>query len=785
MDVRQPYEFKNRNFIFVIIAIIAVLILLGTIFLYTKLKETSASQLQGHLQDASIITVNPVADVVEGNIKALTRIAKHWPGPDANAQALWYADFQDYFTTSNIYEAILYADNALHIKWVVPAKYTQQLQNANLNLTLPEQNQLLQLAKESNGPVISKMVHFLIASKVFFIIIPVSPQQIFQGYIVGVINVEKLFPHIFRHGLGSSYNLAIYQGTERVYASDDSSLYSSFALQERTLKLHNIEWKFYIWPTDQFMNTYDNSMPEVILLGGSIISVLMLIISYLYYRSVTHENRALKAQSQAEKVAERLEKIIDTVNEGFLSFDENGKIIGFNPYAEKMLGWKKSEARGEDIYSLLIPERHREEYKDLITTVKVTGNTSAIAQEMEFKAIKRGGREFPVQVILFPLVLENGDYTFNAFFRDITARVKAEADQARYVSIVNESEDAILSTDLDGIITTWNQGAERLFKYTANEAIGQSVSMIYPREQWSEIKENIDDIKKGEHVRIPDTPRLAKDGQMVAVSSLAMPMQDRSGKIIGISFILHDIKEIKEIEKIKGEFISIVCDELLTPLMIVHASIVLLATEKFCKLSPKAKEVLDNANDHCHKVIHLINEILDIEKIEAGKIAFTFHPFDLRALIEEVVSANRLLAEKNNVTIHLEAVEKIQIKGDPARLAQVITNLLSNAIRFSPPNSTIEIVMKKMNDNVRVSVSDHGSGVPQMIRDKIFGKFSHADDADAKMRSGTGLGLNLSKIIIEKHRGFISFTTIEGIGTTFFFDLPLATSPVMVKDLVK
>lgn len=766
----QSKEYKNRSFFYWLIILLAALVALSSIFMWSKLKESDSESLNRQLRDAATITVNPVANFIEQNIASLERMSKRWSIAGGLNKADWLADANNHYIDTHIYEALVYVDSTMQIKWVVPDEFRAKLENIDLS-KLTGREEPLMLAKTTKQTVISNIVQFVIGAKGFLIIVPLHVGERFDGYIVGAVNVKKLFELIFKNGIGENYNLVIYQGTDLVYASTDNLVNSNF-VQEKTLQLHNIEWRFYLWPTVYLYNTYFTYLPEAMLIFGFLISALMLIISYLYYQAILNANHALLARKEAENASLRLERILSTVNEGFISFDETGRILEWNAYAEKIIGWKKFEAIGKDIFTLVIPGRHRDEYKNLIKMVKVSGQDELISNEMEFKAIKRNGKEFPVQVILFPLFMDDY-YTFHAFIRDISQRKKLEADQARYVSIINESDDAILSTDLNGIVRTWNKGAEKLFKYTESEAKGQHISLIHPAERSSEINKSIERLKQGEHVHNLDTIRIAKDGSIVPVSILAAPIQNKLGKITGMASISRDISDKKNVERLKNEFISIVSHELRTPLTSIRGSIALLAADKLGKLPDKAKDLLAIANQNCERLIRLINDVLELEKMEAGKMVFNMRTMDITDLISEVIIANESLAAKNDVKMHTVLPEHILIEGDPDRLTQVLTNLLSNAIRYSPPHGIIDVALVKFTDKIRVSVSDHGPGIPLTFQDKIFEKFSQADASDKRTKSGSGLGLSITKMIIERHHGRISFSTVEGIGTTFFFDLPL------------
>jgi len=230
----------------------------------------------------------------------------------------------------------------------------------------------------------------------------------------------------------------------------------------------------------------------------------------------------------------------------------------------------------------------------------------------------------------------------------------------------------------------------------------------------------------------------------------------------------------KKIEALKVEFVSVVSHELRTPLTAIAGSISLIlggAVES--QFSDKAKKLLEIANQNCNRLLSLINDILDMNKIEAGKMEFHFAPVDLSKLVKDAINANLIYADKFSVDLKLtQELPGVMVNVDADRMMQVLTNLISNAVKFSPTNELVSITIENAGNKVRVSVTDKGAGISESFRSKIFQKFSQSDTLDARAKGGTGLGLNISKAIIEKLGGELSFTSEPNVKTTFYFDLP-------------
>lgn len=250
------------------------------------------------------------------------------------------------------------------------------------------------------------------------------------------------------------------------------------------------------------------------------------------------------------------------------------------------------------------------------------------------------------------------------------------------------------------------------------------------------------------------------------------PVLDQNGKIVGTTGFARDITERKEVDRIKNEFISTVSHELRTPLTSLSGSLELILSGKMGEYSDKIKTLLNMAYSNCFRLTNLINDILDIEKIEAGKMDFVMKNLELTPIIKQAIQLNLQYAQKYNVEIKItKTLPDTFVKVDAGRLIQVITNLLSNAIKFSEQKTSVDLSVERINDTIRISITNYGAEISKEFKSRIFQKFAQADSSDSRQKGGTGLGLSISKLIIEKMNGQINFVS-ENNKTTFFFDLP-------------
>jgi PAS domain S-box-containing protein len=263
------------------------------------------------------------------------------------------------------------------------------------------------------------------------------------------------------------------------------------------------------------------------------------------------------------------------------------------------------------------------------------------------------------------------------------------------------------------------------------------------------------------------------DGHNLVLEEHGIVRLDDSGTVVGLTATAHDITERKKMERLKNEFISTVSHELRTPLTSISGTLGLLKSGAITQLPEKANELITVAERNSVRLTHLVNDILDIDKLEFGGLPLNISRIDLIPVVKDAIEENLGYAERLQVQLVLhESPDEVYVNGDNVRLIQVLTNLISNAAKYSPQGETVTIRVLLVDQNVRVEVADHGPGIVPEFRDQVFQKFSQGDTSDSRFQYGTGLGLNIAKLIVDKHHGKIGFDTEMGQGTTFWFELP-------------
>jgi PAS domain S-box-containing protein len=369
-------------------------------------------------------------------------------------------------------------------------------------------------------------------------------------------------------------------------------------------------------------------------------------------------------------------------------------------------------------------------------------------------------------------------------------------DLAQYwlAALIESADDAIISKTLEGIITSWNKGAERIFGYTADEVIGKPVTILIPEGQQDEEPAILARLRAGERIEHYETIRVRKDGTHIDISLTVSPIKGPQGDIIGASKIARDVTEQKQARKsldeayrqaeessrLKEEFLATISHELRTPLSAILGWARMLRLGQLSK--ENAAKALDTIERNARAQAQLIDDLLDVSRIVTGKLRMDVRPSDPNAFIDAAVESVRPAAEAKGVRMQ-KVIDTglISIPGDPVRLQQVVWNLLSNAIKFTPRGGRVQIRSERVNSHLEIVVSDTGQGIAPDFLPHVFDRFRQADQKTSRQHGGMGLGLAIVRHLVELHGGNVSaISEGEGQGATFTVRLPI--SPIYQLD---
>src|SRR5262245_10623144 len=360
-------------------------------------------------------------------------------------------------------------------------------------------------------------------------------------------------------------------------------------------------------------------------------------------------------------------------------------------------------------------------------------------------------------------------------------------------AIVESSDDAIISKDLNGTITSWNRGAERIFGYTAEEAVGRPITMLLPHERLPEETRILATLVRGERIDHFETERITKSGRRIPISLSVSPIKDQSGRVIGGAKIARDISLRRQLERqreqdlaqeqhgrslaeaanrAKDAFLAMVSHELRSPLSPILSWTRMLRMKALDEA--KSERALETIERSARAQAQLIDDLLDISRIAAGKLRLEVRSVDLAAVIEEAVEVVRPAADAKQIRLQTVLdTDTGTISGDPGRLQQVVWNLLSNAVKFTPRGGWVQIMLECVDSHVEIAVSDTGQGVSPEFLSHLFERFEQAETGTTRSRGGLGLGLAIVRHIVELHGGTVFAESAgEGQGSTFTVKLP-------------
>ncbi len=477
-----------------------------------------------------------------------------------------------------------------------------------------------------------------------------------------------------------------------------------------------------------------------------------------------------------------LAAIVDSSDEPIISKDLNGTIISWNQAAERVFGYSAEEIVGHSILRLIPPDRHHEE--DQILSKLRAGER---IDHYETMRVRKNGEKFSVSITISPVRDASGRVIgASKIVRDISERRKAEESRFRLAAIVDSADDAIISKDLNGIVTSWNEGAYRMFGYTANEMVGQPVLRLIPPELHYEEDEILRKLRSGGRIDHYETKRRKKNGETFEVSVTISPIRDASGRVIGASKIARDISDRKRIERLlvqseklaaTGRMAATIAHEINNPLESL-INLIFLARQNSA-VGGKAHGYLLTAEQEMERVSHIARQTL-------GYYRDTNLPIDLslHELIENVLSVykSKLLATRISVDTQFNDVRKITVsKGE---MLQVFSNIIGNAVDAMRHGGVLRISIRDLitstGDGIQTVVRDNGTGIAPEHLDRVFEPFF-----TTKGELGTGIGLWVARQLVERRGGQISVasSTEKGnSGTTMTIFIPFAAPVSHISD---
>lgn len=467
--------------------------------------------------------------------------------------------------------------------------------------------------------------------------------------------------------------------------------------------------------------------------------------------------------------------ILNASPDAIVSINPEGLITGWNPASERLFGYVLDELKARPITDL-IPLNHRASEGAQMLAVLDSGEPVYF----ESGRIGKDAFYFPVACTVSAIRDEHGDVVG-------LVNVTRDISELRRQRTELENSESTMRATMDhapiGMALMTPGGRWLRFNPALCELLGHDearlrqldyMALTHPEDLPVDV-EQIGRALDGEDVPLQREKRfIHSSGRQIWV--LVSMSLVRSARSLAPYFVVQfvDITERKEMERVKDEFVSVVSHELRTPLTAMRGALSLVVGVMRQDLSDRVARLLEIASTNCDRLTVLVNDLLDMDKIASGNMPMNFEPANLSSVVKQAVDMHRLLAIQNGLDLTCLVEEDGMVANiDVSRCVQVLTNLLSNAIKFSPRGATVEVVLQRQDTQACISVCDHGPGIPEAFRERIFGRFAQADSPLTRGHGGSGLGLYIAKQLAERMRGELGYDTALGQGTTFWIRLPL------------
>jgi PAS domain S-box-containing protein len=497
--------------------------------------------------------------------------------------------------------------------------------------------------------------------------------------------------------------------------------------------------------------------------------------------------RTEHALSESEK---ELTEFFENAGEAIHWVGPDGTILRANKAELNMLGYAAEEYIGRNIAEFHIDQANID---DIMTRLRGGEVLTNWASQM----IAKNGSVRDV-LINSSVYFKNGEFIHTrCFTRDVTNQIRTEKDLRHMAAIVETTDDAVISKDLNGIITSWNPAAESLYGYKAEEAIGRPVTILIPPERPDEEPAILERLRRGQRIDHYETIRIAKDGRRLHVSLTVSPIRNAQGKIIGASKIARDItlqkQHLDEIARLlvaeraarqdaevasrtKDEFLATLSHELRTPLTAMLGWLTILRAHKIDKKT--TEHAIDTIERNAKAQAQLIEDLVDISRIVGGKLSLEVLATELLPVINAAIEVVQPAANAKEISISVNYDATVgPVSGDAGRLQQIIWNLLSNAVKFTPNGGSVFIDFRRSGNFAEVEVRDNGTGIALDFLPHVFERFRQGETSATRTHRGMGLGLAIVRHLVELHGGTISAASDgENRGSTFTIHLPLAAA---------
>jgi PAS domain S-box-containing protein len=504
-----------------------------------------------------------------------------------------------------------------------------------------------------------------------------------------------------------------------------------------------------------------------------------------------------RAEEALRQQSDWLRITLASIGDAVITTDVDGRVTFMNAVAQALTGWSQTDALGQSLTDIfvIVQEDTREVVENPAIRALQTGTIIRLTNHTVLLA--RNGEAHPIDDSAAPIRDESGA-TVGAVlvFRDVSDRKRTDLTRAHLAAIVESSDDAIVSKTLQSIILSWNKGAERLFGYSADEAIGQPITMLIPPDRRDEEQQILERIARGERIEHFETVRVSKDGRPIDISLTVSPIRDASGTIVGASKVAHDISlrkglearnnELREREQLarqeaeaanraKDEFLAMLGHELRNPLSPILTALQLMKLRGGGGLE-RERTVIERQVSH---LTRLVDDLLDVSRIARGNVELKEELVEIAEVVAKAIEIATPLLDQRSHALDVDVPRRLWVRGDSTRLNQVVSNLLTNAAKYTPPGGRITVRAAEERGEIVIRVRDAGIGIAAAVLPRVFDLFVQERQAIDRSQGGLGLGLTIVRNLVERHGGTVSaHSDGPGTGSEFVVRLPRANVPV-------
>lgn len=741
----------------------------GTLLLWLALLRVQRRHVEQTVQATAEAVRNQFQAEMRARLQALSRIAHQWEGEGGSSRHAWETAAELTLRDYPGIQSIQWADSTYSIRWIMPRTGFEAAQGLYIAAG-PRRAAVLRGARERRTVAVAPPATLAVGGKGFVAFAPLFPRGRFGGFIAGVFRARESLGVLLGPEVAPGYGLSVSQGGEELYRRDvPGAVTPPRRAAQARVELGGAWWTVAVWPGPAVVREARSSLPGVVLGGGLFMALLLGAAAHLLRLARLNAGAAEAARAELGRERDFALQIMGTMGQGLAVTDADGRIEYANPAYGRMLGMDSAELIGRTPWEFTHPD-DLPELRNARSS-RIAGETTS----HELRLVRPDGGVVHTLATGSPLPGEGGFGGAITVVSNVTRQKEAERllreSEERYRSLVEVASDIIYRADPQGRFVYVNPVAERTTGRTASELVGlHFLELVLPDAREATARFYQQQFRE----RLPSTyyefPMLTADGRELWIGQNVHILMDGAW-VTGFQAVARDITARREVERLKDEFVSVAGHELRTPLTSIRGSLELLASGVLGPVPEKGLSILQIAVRNTERLVRLVGDLLDMERLASGKAGLEFRACSSEELVRVAIENVQGMAERAGVVL-TDRTRPARIWADPDRIVQVLVNLLSNAVKYSPEHGEVAVQAVEQGGELRFEVRDEGRGIPADKLEYVFGRFQQVDRADARIKGGSGLGLAIARSIVEQHGGRIGVESVYGKGSTFWFSVP-------------